>query len=84
MAGKRAPAHMAPPAPARATERIPVVGLDCAACGNDLRAALRRLLGVQAVAVNVGAQEVAVTYDPARTSVPAIRAHLEGLGIGCR
>ena len=68
----------------RATERIPVAGLDCADCGADMRVAVRRLPGVQAVAVNVGAQEIAVTYDPTRTNVSAIRAHMATVGIGCR
>jgi copper chaperone CopZ len=69
---------------ARVTERIPVTGLDCADCGADMRAAVRQLPGVQAVAVNVGAQEIAVTYDPTRTSASAIRAHMQTVGIGCR
>ena len=69
---------------ARVTEHIPVNGLDCADCGADMRAAVRQLPGVQAVAVNVVSQEIAVTYDPNRTSVPAIRAHMETVGIGCR
>ena len=68
----------------RATERVPVTGLDCSACGTQVRDGLRRLPGVLSVAVNVPAQEIAVTYDPGRVSVPAIRAHMEGIGIGCR
>ena len=68
----------------RVTERVPVTGLDCSACGSDLRDALRRLPGILSVAVNVSGQEIAVTYDPGRLSVPAIRAHMEGIGIGCR
>ena len=68
----------------RVTERVPVSGLDCSACGGDLRAALRQLPGVQAVAVNVSGQEIAVTFDPSRVSLPAIRAHMEGIDIGCR
>ena len=68
----------------RTTERIAVNGLDCAACGAEMRAAVRQLPGVQAVAVNVGTQEIAVTFDPTRLTVPAIRAHMEKVGIGCR
>jgi len=68
----------------RATERIAVTGLDCDDCGAEMRDALRRVAGVQAVAINVGSQEIAVTFDPTRTSVPAIRAHMETIGIGCR
>jgi Cu+-exporting ATPase len=68
----------------RITEHIAVSGLDCADCGADMRAAVRQLAGVQAVAVNVNAQQISVTFDPTRTNVPAIRAHLETVGIGCR
>ncbi|MGH2355544.1 MAG: heavy-metal-associated domain-containing protein [Chloroflexota bacterium] len=67
----------------RATERFPVDGLDCAECGRGVRSALKDLPGVQAVAVNVAGQEIAVTFDPARLGPPAIRARLEGLGLGC-
>ena len=68
----------------RVTERFPVEGLDCQDCGDGARAALRRLPGVQAVAVNVGAQEIAVTFDPGRVDGPAIRAQLASAGLGCR
>jgi copper chaperone CopZ len=83
-ARQRALAKSVATAMARTTERIPVTGLDCADCGADMRAAVRQLPGVQAVAVNVGSQEIAVTFDPTRTDVPAIRAHMATVGIGCR
>lgn len=67
----------------RITVRFPVAGLDCAGCGGNLRTAMRRLPGVQAVAPNVPAQEVAVTFDPDRISPTAIQDHLAALGLGC-
>ncbi len=67
----------------RITVRFPVAGLDCTACGGNLRTAMRRLPGVQAVAPNVPAQEVAVTFDPDRISSTAIHDHLAALGLGC-
>lgn len=67
----------------RITVRFPVAGLDCTGCGGNLRTAMRRLPGVQAVAPNVPAQEVAVTFDPDRISPTAIQSHLAALGLGC-
>ena len=67
----------------RITVRFPVAGLDCTGCGGNLRTAMRRLPGVQAVAPNVPAQEVAVTFDPDRISPGAIQSHLAALGLGC-
>ena len=67
----------------RTTQRFPVEGLDCSACGADLRTSLRELSGVQAVNVNVPGKEIAVTYDPTRLDQDAIRVKLETLGLGC-
>jgi copper chaperone CopZ len=69
--------------PARATHRFPVDGLDCSACGADLRAGLRQVPGIQAIAVNLPAREIAVTYDPGRVDTETIRLRLEALGLGC-
>ncbi|HEV2124773.1 MAG TPA: cation transporter [Chloroflexota bacterium] len=65
------------------TERFPVENLDCSSCGSNLRTAVRSLTGVLAVAPNVTAREVAVTFDPSRVSSDAIKAHLNALGLGC-
>jgi copper chaperone CopZ len=63
------------------TVRFPVTGLDCAACGGTLRNALRLVPGVLAVAPNVTAQEVAVTFDQFRADPRAIRARLDSIGL---
>ncbi len=68
---------------ARTTERFSVEGLDCAACGADLRTNLRQLPGIQAVNVNVPASEIAVTFDPERVDPTAIKLKLQTLGLGC-
>jgi copper chaperone CopZ len=68
--------------PSRVTVRFPVARLDCTECGGNLRAAMRTVPGVQAVAPNVSAQEVAVTFDPGRISPAAVRARLDALGLG--
>jgi copper chaperone CopZ len=67
----------------RTTERFSVEALDCSACGADLRVSLRELRGIQAVAVNVPAREIAVTFDPSRVDPDAIRLKLDSLGLGC-
>jgi copper chaperone CopZ len=67
----------------RTTHRFPVEGLDCSACGADLRTSLRQLAGIQAVNVNVPGKEIAVTYDPSRVDQDAIKVKLETLGLGC-
>ena len=72
------------PVPGRTTVTFPVATLDCTACGGNLRAALRVLPGVLAVAPNVGAREVAVTFDSLRLTTAAIRARLDALGLGHR
>jgi Heavy-metal-associated domain len=68
----------------RTTTRFPVARLDCTECGGNLRAAMRLLPGVLAVAPNVSAQEVAVTYDPRRLTPDAIRVRLDAIGLGHR
>ncbi len=67
----------------RTTERFAVEGLDCAACGADLRTNLRQLPGIQAVNVNIPASEIAVTFDPERVDPTAIKLKLQTLGLGC-
>jgi copper chaperone CopZ len=69
---------------ARVTERFAVPGVDCPSCATGIRSALKALPGFQSVAVNVPAQEAAVTFDPGRLSRPAIRARLDEIGYGCK
>ena len=76
---KKHPTHQL----SRTTTRFPVDGLDCAACGADLRTSLRTLPGIQAVNVNIPASEIAVTFDPARVDPTAIKLKLQTLGLGC-
>lgn len=76
-------ARASTPALQRTTHRFPVEGLDCSACGADLRLKLRELPGVQAINVNVSASEIAVTFDPDRVDPPTIQGKLDTLGLGC-
>ena len=72
------------PAAVRITERFAMEGLDCADCGAEMRAALRQLGGIQTVAINVPNQAIDVTFDPTRTDVVSIKAHMQSVGIGCK
>jgi copper chaperone CopZ len=65
----------------RATVRLPAAWIDCPACGDEIRAALKPVPGVQAVAVNAAAREVAVTFDASRLDAAAIRARLDTVAL---
>lgn len=67
----------------RTTERFTAEGLDCPSCGVEVRDGLRQLHGIFAVAVNVPAQEIAVTYDAGRVAPEQIRSRLAEIGFGC-
>lgn len=58
-------------------------GLRCATEGNVVRAALRRKPGVVDVVANAVAQTATVTFDPARTSVTAVREWVRECGYHC-
>ena len=51
---------------------IPIAGMSCAGCVNNVRNALTRIPGVQVEQVEVGSATVA--YDPAVTSPEALRS----------
>jgi Cu+-exporting ATPase len=68
----------------RATQRFAAEGLDCPSCGAEVRDGLRQLTGIFAVSVNVQAQEIAVTFDPARVAPDQIQGRLSEIGFGCK
>ena len=51
---------------------IPIAGMSCGGCVNNVRNALTRIPGVKVEQVKVGSATVA--YDPAVTSPEALRA----------
>ncbi len=51
---------------------IPVSGMHCASCVNNVEQYLKRLKGVQAVAVNLATEKAMIEYDPGLITVPAI------------
>ena len=77
-------AAVVPGVSTRATQRFAAEGLDCPSCGADVRDGLRQLTGIFAVSVNVQAQEIAVTFDPARVAPDQIQGRLSEIGFGCK
>jgi len=79
-----APAATATPttnAPARIAGQVMkihlrVEGIACEACSKRLREALRKLDGVVAVEVDRARADLAVDFDPAKTTEQAIRAEV--------
>lgn len=57
---------------------IPIAGMSCGGCVNNVRNALARIPGVQVEQVTVGSATVA--YDPAATSPEALRAAIVRAG----
>jgi P-type Cu+ transporter len=55
-------------------------GMSCAACANNIEAAIRSVPGVETCNVNFGAEQAAVTYDPGKTDVAAIQAAVDAAG----
>lgn len=57
---------------------IPIAGMSCGGCVNNVRNALTRVPGVQVEQVTVGS--ATVVYDPAVTSAEALRAAIARAG----
>jgi Cu+-exporting ATPase len=55
-------------------------GMGCAACANNIEAAIRSVAGVTTCNVNFGAEQATVTYDPGKTDLAAIQAAVDAAG----
>jgi copper chaperone CopZ len=62
------------------TEVVPVRGMHCGGCERTVSRALEALAGVGRAHADLVAEEVAVTYDPDRTDLDAIRATVRAAG----
>ena len=51
---------------------IPVSGMHCASCVNNVEQYLKRLKGVQSAAVNLATEKALIEYDPGQITVPEI------------
>ena len=59
---------------------LPVRGMHCAACVGTVERALRAVPGVDEATVNLATERATVVLDPARATVPALRAAVAAAG----
>ena len=62
------------------TETFAVQGLHCASCVATIEGALKGLSGVSDAVVNLASEKATVTFDPALTGAPAIKAAVAKVG----
>ena len=69
------------PAPA-SSERaeLPLLGMHCAACARRIERALGKAPGVASATVNFATTRASVSFDPARTDLPTLRAAVRKAG----
>lgn len=59
---------------------IKVEGMSCGGCVKNVTGVLQALAGVEAVQVSLEQATATVRHDPAKVSVEALRAAVEGAG----
>jgi len=64
------------------TVTLKVDGMTCGGCVASVTRVLKAAPGVSDAVVQLAAGSATVTYDPARTTVPALKAAVEGAGFG--
>ena len=62
------------------TVTVPIRGMDCAECTQHVSQAIARLEGVKSVDVLLATEKAIIQLDPARVTLPAIRAAVAGAG----
>jgi len=62
------------------TVSINVKGMTCGGCVASVTRVLQAVPGVAEVAVTLEPGAAKVSFDPARTAIPALRAAIEGAG----
>lgn len=62
------------------TVAMKVEGMTCGGCVASVKRVLTAVPGVQAAEVTLQPGEARVTYDPAKTNVPSLRAAIEDAG----
>lgn len=72
-------------APVAARTAVFTVGnMTCAECTTEIATALKKISGVQDARVDFGSKRATVRYDPARVSVPQLRAAAKKLGFSAQ
>ncbi|MEX2535615.1 MAG: cation-translocating P-type ATPase [Trueperaceae bacterium] len=62
---------------------VPVLGMDCGGCVKNVRGAITGLPGVVSVEVFLAGERAAVTLDPAKANVQAVRKAVQEAGYTC-
>jgi Cd2+/Zn2+-exporting ATPase/Cu+-exporting ATPase len=62
------------------TLEIPIAGMDCAECTQQVQQAIEKLHGVQSVNVFLATEKAIVKLDPSKVDLTAIRAAVQGAG----
>ncbi len=62
------------------TLEVPVKGMDCAECTEHVQHAIKKLSGVQSVAVLLASEKAIITLDPGKVDMPAIRQAVASAG----
>ena len=61
---------------------LPVTGMHCAACSGRIERVLSQMPGVESAVVNLAAETLDVSWDPAATSLEAMAERVAGMGFG--
>jgi Cu+-exporting ATPase len=67
---------------ATATVELPITGMTCANCVQNVERALKKVQGVLRAEVNLASEKATVEYVPSVVSLAAIREAVEGAGYG--
>jgi len=59
---------------------LKIGGMTCATCAKTIESALKKLDGISNVNVNLGAEKVYITYNPAMTTMAETKKAVEGAG----
>jgi copper chaperone len=62
------------------TVTLTVDGMSCGGCAASVTRALKATPGVSDAVVELAAKRATVTFDPARTSVPALKSAIDDAG----
>ena len=62
------------------TVTLNVDGMSCGGCAASVTRALKATPGVSDAVVELAAKQATVTFDPARTSVPALKSAIDDAG----
>lgn len=63
-------------------DTLKITGMTCAACSARVEKVVGKMEGVDEISVNLATEKATVSYDPAKASLPEIKARIEKAGYG--